>query len=61
MSQNQIGADFTKNKEIVYVTDNKRYALAQKDEWNTITQSNDYEAIETYLFIVRQKQSGEKK
>lgn len=55
MSQNFIGADFkTIGKAFVYVTDDRAYAKAQRDEWEATT-NDKYEIASVKLLIVRKK------
>jgi hypothetical protein len=55
MSQNLIAADFKgEYKKIVYVTNDRAYALAQKDECQVMTGDN-YDVKSVKMLVVMKK------
>jgi len=55
MSQNMVSADFKGDyKKIVYVTNDRAYALAQKDEMQVLT-GDLYDVASVKMLVVRKK------
>jgi len=49
-----VNGNFSSESGIVYVTDTKEYAKAEKSEYQAIT-GDKYEVVKMELFIVREK------